>query len=223
MPETKGRKMMADKLTANIHWLGHDSFRIQSKDLEIYIDPYRLQGNPPKADLILITHDHGDHCSPADVAKIQKVDTAIVAIQAAAAKLKGDLHTVRPGETLTVKGIPIQTVPAYNVNKFRQPGVPFHPPESGHVGYILTIEGVRIYHAGDTDFIPEMKSIHVDVALLPVSGTYAMTAEEAVQAADAIHPRVAVPMHVGRDIGDISAAQRFKQGASVPVEVLPME
>ena len=215
--------MMADNLTANIHWLGHDSFRIQSKDMQIYIDPYRLQGAPTKADLILITHDHGDHCSPADVAKIQKADTAIVTIQAGAAKLKGDLHIVRPGESLTVKGIPIQTVPAYNLNKFRQPGVPFHPPESSHVGYIFTVEGVRIYHAGDTDFIPEMKSIHVDVALLPVSGTYTMTAEEAAQAANAIQPRVAVPMHIGREIGEMSAAQRFKQGASVPVEILAME
>jgi L-ascorbate metabolism protein UlaG (beta-lactamase superfamily) len=214
---------MADNLTANIHWLGHDSFRIQANDLVIYIDPYQLQGKLPKADLILITHDHGDHCSPADVAKIQKADTAIVAIQSAAAKLKGDLHIVRPGDSVTIKDIPIQTVPAYNVNKFRRPGVPFHPPESGHVGYILTVEGVRIYHAGDTDFIPEMKSLQVDVALLPVSGTYAMTAEEAIQAANVIQPQVAVPMHVGRDIGEISSAQRFKQGASVPVEVLPIE
>jgi len=215
--------MMANNLTANIHWLGHDSFRIETKDLAIYIDPYQLQGTPTKADLILITHDHGDHCSPGDVAKIQKGDTAIVAIQAAAAKLKGDLHIVRPGDKITVKGVPIETVPAYNINKFRSPGMPFHPSESGHVGYILTVEGVHIYHAGDTDFIPEMKSIQVDVALLPVSGTYTMTAEEAIQAADAIHPQVAIPMHIGRDIGEISAAQRFKQGASVPVELLPME
>jgi len=215
--------MMAENLTANIHWLGHDCFRIQTKDQVIYIDPYRLHGSPPKADLILITHDHGDHCSPADVAKIQKAGTAIVTIQAAATKLNGDLHIVRPGEEITVKDVPIQTVPAYNVNKFRSPGVPFHPPESGHVGYILNVEGVRIYHAGDTDFIPEMKSIQADVALLPVSGTYTMTADEAIQAVDAIRPQVAIPMHVGRDIGSLGDRERFKQGASVPVELLPME
>jgi L-ascorbate metabolism protein UlaG (beta-lactamase superfamily) len=214
---------MIENLTTNIHWLGHDSFRIQAKNLEIYIDPYQLQGNHPPADLILITHDHGDHCSPGDVAKIQKADTAIVTIPAAAAKLNGKIHTVQPGDDITVKGIPIQTVPAYNVNKFRRPGVPFHPPESGHVGYILTVEGVRIYHAGDTDFIPEMKSIRVDVALLPVSGTYTMTAEEAIQAASAIQPQVAIPMHIGRDIGALDDRERFKAGCSVPVELLPME
>ena len=210
------------KLTANIHWLGHDSFRIDGEGLVIYLDPYKLKEGP-KADLILITHDHQDHASPADVAKIQKPDTVIVTIAKAAEKFTGEIKTVKPGDELTVKGVKIKAVPAYNVNKFRSPGVPFHPKEAGHVGYVLTVKGVRIYHTGDSDFIPEMKGLAPDVALLPVSGTYVMTAEEAVEAAAAIHPKVAVPMHVGEGIGSLADAQRFKEKATVPVIVLPIE
>jgi L-ascorbate metabolism protein UlaG (beta-lactamase superfamily) len=114
-------------------------------------------------------------------------------------------------------------VPAYNTNKFRSPDVPFHPPEAGHVGFILTVDGRRIYHAGDTDCIPEMNSIQTDVALLPVSGIYVMTAEEAVEAAAAIQPQVAIPMHVGEGIGSLADADRFQQNAAVPTVVLSLE
>ncbi|MFV2045081.1 MAG: MBL fold metallo-hydrolase, partial [Anaerolineales bacterium] len=193
----------------NIHWLGHDTFRIEN-DKTIYIDPIKLKGRPPKADLILITHDHFDHCSPDDVAKLAKNDTVIVTIAAAAQKLKGDVRVVKPGESLVVQGIPIETVPAYNVSKFRIPGVPFHPQESGHVGFILTVGGVRIYHAGDTDVIPEMDDIETDVALLPAAGTYTMTADEAAQAANRIKPKVAIPMHYGTIVGSVRDAQRFR-------------
>jgi L-ascorbate metabolism protein UlaG (beta-lactamase superfamily) len=210
------------RLTANIHWLGHDSFRIDGKRAVVYIDPYRLKPGP-KADLILVTHEHGDHASPDDVAKIRKADTVIVAPAAAAAKLSGEIKTVAPGAELTVKGIAIRTVPAYNLTKFRSPGVPYHPKEAGHVGYLLRVDGVRIYHAGDTDHIPEMAGLAPDVALLPVSGTYVMTAEEAVGAAAAIGPKVAVPMHVGEAIGTLEDAARFKAQAAVPVIVLPIE
>jgi L-ascorbate metabolism protein UlaG (beta-lactamase superfamily) len=210
------------KLTANIHWLGHDSFRIDGDGVTVYVDPYRLKEGP-KADVILITHDHQDHASPADVAKIQKPDTVIVTTAAAAAKLSGLIQTVKPGEELTIKGIAIKTVPAYNLTKFRSPGVPFHPKEAGNVGYILTVNGTTIYHTGDSDFIPEMKGLAPDVALLPVSGTYVMTAEEAVEAAAAIRPKVAIPMHVGEGIGSLADAERFKKTASVPVIVLSIE
>jgi L-ascorbate metabolism protein UlaG (beta-lactamase superfamily) len=210
------------KLTANIHWLGHDSFRIDGEGMVIYLDPYKLKEGP-KADLILITHDHQDHASPADVARIRKPDTVIVTIAKAAEKFTGEIKTVKPGDELTVKGVKIKAVPAYNVNKFRSPGVPFHPKEAGHVGYVITVKGVRIYHTGDSDFIPEMNGLAPDVALLPVSGTYVMTAEEAVEAAAAIQPKVAVPMHVGGGIGSLADARRFKEKATVPVIVLPIE
>jgi L-ascorbate metabolism protein UlaG (beta-lactamase superfamily) len=203
---------------AHIHWLGHDSVRIDAPGCTLYIDPWRIRGGPP-ADLILITHDHHDHCSPEDVDKVRKDDTVIVTIGAAAARLKGDVRVVAPGSELVAKGIPIRPVPAYNVNKFRSPGVPFHPREAGHVGYVITVEGQRIYHAGDTDFIPEMGGLDVDVSLLPVSGTYVMTAEEAADAAAAIGPRVAIPMHVGEGIGSLEDAQRFARLATVPVVV----
>ena len=221
--DTKGKEAQdMNKLTANIHWLGHDSFRIDGEGVVIYIDPYRLKEGP-KADLILITHDHSDHASMADVALIQKQDTIIVTIEAAAKKLSGQIKTVQPGEELTVKGIAIKTVPAYNLTKFRSPGVPFHPKDAGHVGYLITVNGITIYHTGDSDFIPEMKGLKPDVALLPVSGTYVMTAEEAVEAATAIQPKVAIPMHVGEGIGSLADAERFREKAPVPVDLKPIE
>ncbi|MDJ0780728.1 MAG: MBL fold metallo-hydrolase [Desulfosarcinaceae bacterium] len=214
--------MEIHELVENIRWLGHDGFRIDAGEMTIYIDPYKLQGGPP-ADLILVTHDHADHASPADVAQIQKADTEIVTVPAAAAKLSGAIQTVAPGDALTVKGIAVEAIAAYNTNKFRAPGVPFHPKESGYVGFILTVNGVRIYHSGDSDFIPEMEGLAPDVALLPVSGTYVMTVTEAVAAAAAIQPKVAIPMHVGEGIGALDDAARFQETATVPVIVLPIE
>ena len=209
-------------MVSNIHWLGHASFRIEGSGLMIYIDPWKL-GDVPKADLILITHDHPDHCSPEDVARVHKKDSVIVTVAAAASTLSGEIKVVKPGDEVTVKGISIRAVPAYNINKFRSPGVPFHPRESGYVGFVLTVEGQRIYHAGDTDRIPEMETIKADIALLPVSGTYVMTSDEAAGAVATINPRIAIPMHVGRGIGSPRDAEHFKAKASVPVEVLSIE
>jgi L-ascorbate metabolism protein UlaG (beta-lactamase superfamily) len=209
-------------LAKNIHWLGHDSFRFEEGGMQIYIDPYQLSEAPP-ADIILISHDHFDHCSPEDVAKIQKEDTTIVTIAEAAKKLHGKIEIVKPGDQLTIKGVPIEAVPAYNLTKFRSPGNPFHPKDAGHVGFIVTLGGLRVYHTGDSDVIPEMKSFSVDVALLPVSGTYVMTAEEAVEAARILKPRLAIPMHVGRGIGAPEMSEQFQQAAQVPVEILPLE
>lgn len=206
----------------NIHWLGHASFRIEN-DKTIYTDPYELKGKPPKADLILITHDHFDHLSPKDVAKVAKEVTVIVTIAAAAQRLKGDVRVVKPGDSLTVLGIPIEAVPAYNVTKFRSPGEPFHPKDSGHVGFIFTVGGQRIYHAGDTDVIPEMDNIQADIALLPVGGTYTMTADEAAQAANKIKPKVAIPMHHSAIVGSIKDAQRFADLCDMEVVVLSQE
>mgnify|MGYP006289039277 CR=1 FL=1 len=205
----------------HIHWLGHDAFRIDGPPT-IYIDPYQLAPGSPPADLILITHDHADHCSPDDVAQIQTDDTIIVTVALAAGKLRtNNLRVVIPGDEITVKGIPIEAVPAYNVNKFRRPGVPFHPPESGYVGFVATVGDQRIYHAGDTDHIPEMAELgRIDVALLPVSGKYVMTVDEAVEATRTIQPRIAIPMHVGRGIGSLADAETFKEKAPAQVVVL---
>jgi L-ascorbate metabolism protein UlaG (beta-lactamase superfamily) len=207
----------------NIHWLGHDTFRIAGPKT-IYFDPYELGEGNSSADVILISHDHHDHCSPEDVAKIQGDDTVIVTIASAAEKLTGDVRIVDPGDTVEVRGIDVEAVPAYNVNKFRNPGEPFHPREAGHVGFVVTVDGKRIYHTGDTDFIPEMADLEdIDIALLPVSGIYVMTAEEAVEAAEAIQPEIAIPMHVGRGIGSLEATKTFEEKAPVDVVILEME
>jgi len=205
----------------HITWLGHASFRIEADGLVVYIDPWQLEGGP-EADIILITHDHDDHCSSEDVAKIQKDETVIVTIEAAAQKLEGQIEIVKPGDTLKVKDVSIETVPAYNLTKFRSPGVPYHPKEAEHVGFVITLDGQRIYHTGDADVIPEMESIKTDIALLPVSGTYVMTAEEAVEAAGIIQPKVAIPMHIGRGIGSMDAAEEFRNACPVPVVILPI-
>ncbi len=203
--------MSRPQLVPNLHWLGHDSFRLDGPPV-ISFDPWKLPGGSPKADLILVSHDHGDHCSPGDVKKISGPQTVVVANPSAAAKLKG-ARVLRPGDRITVGNVTVEAVPAYNINKFRSPGNPFHPLKSEHNGYIVTLGGERVYHAGDTDLIPEMSAIHCDVALLPVSGTYTMTAEEAAQAAQTIKPLVAIPMHYGdpRVAGTVADAERFKE------------
>src|SRR3990170_2444925 len=209
--------MERPNLIDKIHWLGHDSYRIDSEAI-IYIDPWKLPPNSPAADLILVSHDHFDHCSLEDVERIRKTTTTILANPSAGEKLKPPVTIMRAGETHVVAGVTVQAVPAYNVGKR------FHPKEAGHVGYILPIEGERLYFAGDTDHIPEMEGLACDVALLPVSGTYVMTAEEAAQAAGSIKPKVAVPMHYGGGVvGTAEDAERFRRLSPVPVVILQVE
>ncbi|NLI77204.1 MAG: MBL fold metallo-hydrolase [Candidatus Riflebacteria bacterium] len=196
----------------HLAWLGHDSFRL-SGTRTVYLDPFQIRGGPV-ADLICFTHEHFDHCSPEDVAKIQGPHTVLVGPPDALAKLQGDKRPVQPGDRLTVAGIAIEAVPAYNIGKT------FHPQGNRWVGYLLTFEGTRIYHAGDTDHIPEMKHIKADIALLPVSGTYVMTATEAVAAALEIRPAVAIPMHYGSIVGEKSDADRFREGLAGKVDVV---
>lgn len=211
-----------EDVAGGIHWLGHDAFRLEVGGKILYVDPWQIAGGP-EADLVLITHDHQDHCSPADVAKIRGPKTRILAVQAAAAKLPPPVSIVKPGDRLDLGWVRVEVVPAYNVNKFRSPGVPFHPREASYAGYLLTLSEITVYHAGDSDQIPEMGAFKADIALLPVSGIYVMTAEEAASAAEQIKPRLAIPMHVGRGIGSLADAERFRKKAKVPVKILPME
>ncbi len=212
IPTVEGTEM-----AENVHWLGHASFRLTG-DKVIYIDPWQLKADrPPVADIILITHGHYDHCSPEDVAKIRGPRTTVLATAACASQLPGPVQVVKPGEKLTVQGVSIETVPAYNINKS------YHPKADNNVGYIVTLNGERIYHAGDTDHIPEMDSIQADVALLPVGGKYTMDAAEAAKAANAMRPGMAVPIHWGTIVGDRGDADRFKELAKVPVEILNVE
>lgn len=196
-------------LLARLHWLGHSSFRLDGPPT-IYFDPWRLKGRPPSADIVLISHEHLDHCSPRDVRRISRADTLIIASPGAVEKL-GSGRVLRPGERVTVGEVEIEAVSAYNVSRFRSPGVPFHPREAEHVGYVVTVDGERLYFAGDTDHIPEMGDIRCDIALLPVGGTYTMDAEEAARAAADIGPQVAVPMHWGSGVaGSRADAERFR-------------
>ena len=130
---------------------------------------------------------------------------------------------MKPGEKILVDDVSVETVPAYNLNKFRSPGQPFHSKQEEMLGFIVTINDVRIYHAGDTDSIPEMEGMNVDIACLPVSGTYVMTAEEAAEAAGRIKPKIAIPMHYGSIVGDESDAERFKKLAACQVVILEKE
>lgn len=204
--------MNAQDLAKQLKWQVHDGFRIDGETL-IYIDPYQIETDV-KADLIFITHEHFDHCSPDDVAKIQTPETVIVTEKDSARKLKGDIRIMKPGDRLTVKDITVEAVNAYNTNKS------FHPKENGWLGFILTINGVRLYHAGDTDVIPEMKNYKTDIALLPVSGTYVMTADEAVEAARIIRPELAIPIHYGTVVGDQNDAVRFQKALDGVVKVM---
>jgi len=195
----------------NIHWLGHDTFKITGEKV-IYTDPFNIR-KEDAADIILITHEHYDHCSPDDVKKLLKADTVIVAPPDCTSKLSGKIRTVAPGDKITEGGVGIEAVPSYNTNK------QFHTKSRNWVGYIITVNGERIYLAGDTDFIPEMKTFKADIALLPVSGTYVMTAEEAVEAALAINPKIAIPMHYDSIVGTKKDAKKFAEGLKGRIEV----
>ncbi|ACL03656.1 conserved hypothetical protein [Desulfatibacillum aliphaticivorans] len=207
---------MIREMVSNIRWLGHDGFLIKAGDKNIVIDPYELE-SAVEADILLISHDHFDHCSVDDAAKVVKPGTVIVTEKDSAAKLSGDVRVVAPGDSVEIGDVTVAAVPAYNINK------DFHPKGNGWVGFVITYNGVRIYHAGDTDFIPEMGALDVDIALLPVSGTYVMTWDEAVEAAKKIMPQIAIPMHYGGIVGTSEDADKFKAALDGVCEVVVLE
>jgi L-ascorbate metabolism protein UlaG (beta-lactamase superfamily) len=210
-----------------ITWLGHDGFKLKQEQV-VYLDPYQLKAAHEPADVVCVTHEHFDHFSLDDLKKVVAPATTLVTIAACAAEAKGlrlkEIRVVKPGDRVRVGAVAIEAVAAYNLDKFRSPGNPFHPQRDGKVGYVVTLGTTRIYHAGDTDQIPEMeRAKDVDVALLPVSGTYVMTAAEAAHACDAIRPKLAIPMHYGAIVGDEGDAEAFRKGAACRVEILPVE
>jgi L-ascorbate metabolism protein UlaG (beta-lactamase superfamily) len=210
-----------------ITWLGHDGFKLK-KDRVVYVDPYKLGAKPEPADLVFVTHEHFDHLSVDDLRKVVTPRTTVVTINACEKAVKAlkakAVRLVIAGDALEVDGVGVEVLPAYNTNKFRSPGKPFHPKADGKVGFILRIGGVRVYHAGDTDEIPEMvKAKGVDVALLPVSGTYVMTAQEAIKACEAIQPKLAIPMHYGAIVGSATDAEAFRKALKCRVEILQPE
>ena len=204
--------------------LAHDCFKIKYKKV-VYIDPFQIDVNSEKADLILISHEHYDHCNPPDIKKIATKNTIILTVADCQSKLSGldvkSVTLVEPGNKVKLLDLTIEVVPAYNINKFRSFKIPFHPKENQWVGFVITINNKRIYHTGDTDKIPEMSNLkNIDVAFLPVSGTYVMTAIEAAEACKLINPKLAIPMHYGAIIGTLNDAETFKQRADCRVEIL---
>jgi L-ascorbate metabolism protein UlaG (beta-lactamase superfamily) len=214
---------MFDYKGIKFHWLGHDGFKIVAGGKTIYIDPYKLtKAQQNDADILLITHNHFDHLSMDDVKQVAGKKTTIVAAKECAEQLKPlglEVKTVLPGDRLAVQGVPIEVTASYNTNKT------FHPKSDRKVGYVLTLNNTRIYHAGDTDDVPEMEGVHPDVALVPVSGTYVMTAEEAAKAVDErIKPKLAIPMHYAAIVGTEKDAARFKEMVKAcPVKILAQE
>ena len=205
-------------MTENIQVLTHSSIKITG-GATIYVDPFHVVEEAKDADIILVTHDHFDHFSPEDIAKVTKNQTVLVVpkkMEKKAAEIPcGELVTVEPGERRQLGNIVIETVPAYNVMK------PFHPKGHGWVGYIVETDGVRIYVAGDTDITKENKEVSCDVAMVPIGGTYTMDAKKAAELVNIIHPKVAIPTHYGSVAGTKEDEEVFRADVdpSISVEV----
>lgn len=177
----------------NIVNFGHSSFMIEGSK-RIYIDPYVLPAEPKKADIILITHEHFDHFDRAKIKELLKPGTEVIIPPGCASGLDCKFRIIREDETIELDSVKVTAVPAYNVNKFRTGKIPFHAKGEGF-GYVVEMDEKRIYHAGDTDFIPEMKKVKADIAMLPIGGTYTMDCKEAAEAANTIKPSFVIPMH----------------------------
>ncbi|MEK6833411.1 MAG: MBL fold metallo-hydrolase [Nanoarchaeota archaeon] len=214
-----------------LKWLGHSGFFIRNSK-KIYIDPYNIKEGIEKADLILITHSHYDHCSVADIEKIVQDGTKIIMTADCQSKITRfnvpiKMEIIEPGQELDLGDIKISALPAYNSDKH------FHPKDENWVGYLLKINNLIIYHAGDTDLIPEMQKLtgHNQpdkefVALLPIGGRFTMNVEEAAEAAKLIKPTIAIPMHYGSVVGANEDAQEFKElceEEGIRVEILEKE
>ena len=202
------------KTGLELRWLGHSGFLIKGART-MYIDPYNISSDFGKADIILITHSHYDHCSIADMQKIVKEGTVIIIPADAQSKITRfnvpiKIQVMGPNQEIALGNIRISTLPAYNIDKS------FHPKDEEWFGYLIKINDVLIYHAGDTDKIQEMHKLtgHGNrginlIALLPIGGRFTMDAEEAAEAAEIIKPSLAIPMHYGSVVGDKSDAEEF--------------
>ncbi len=200
-----------------ITWTGHAGFKILHGNKKMYIDPYKLSNkyeNIFDADIVLITHNHFDHLSIEDLKNIINERTVIVSAQECLSQLKSlkvkDLIGIDPRNNEKLDDLVVEAVPAYNVNK------DFHPKDDKKIGFIIEFGNDRIYHTGDSDIIPEMKDTNSTIVLIPVSGTYVMTAEEASKAVnELINPKIAIPMHYGTIVGNKEDAIRFSELVTV--------
>lgn len=194
----------------NIKILCHSSIRIEDKYI-IYFDPFRIEKEYNDADIIFITHNHYDHYSEEDINKILKENTIFVAPNDLLKVLleKGisneNIIPVLPNENYTVKNLNFKTIPAYNINKN------FHPKENNWVGYLLSLNNITYYIAGDTDITEENKQVKCDIALIPIGGTYTMDYKEAANLINIIHPKIAIPTHYGTIVGSKEDASKFSK------------
>jgi L-ascorbate metabolism protein UlaG (beta-lactamase superfamily) len=216
-PTMEQLEAMAGKIT----WIEQATTRIQTGTKRIYIDPYAIKKND-KADIILITHSHSDHLSPPDIAKVITGQTLFIAPEDCASTIQEEFShqtvTLEPGMKLKTGTIQVEAVPAYNIK------TPHHPKAKKWVGYILTIDGIRIYHAGDTGLIPEMKEIICEIALLPIHRPYSFhSLEDTVQAALDCRAQIVVLIHYGYNCGDPQDAIRIKQALSGKCRVIIKE
>ena len=207
---------MVDNITVNTQ----NSIRITSRVGVIYIDPLEIPDDKNDADYILITHDHYDHFSPEDIRKVAKSGSVLVVPEKMAAKAQevsgsvGRIEAVMPAVYREISGLEFETVPAYNTLK------PFHPKSAGWVGYVLRIDGKRIYIAGDTDATKEAKAVKCDIAIVPIGGTYTMDAKKAAEFVNALRPDIAIPVHYGSIVGKPSDGDVFAENVKSPVKVV---
>ncbi len=206
-------------MTDNIKVFCQNSIRITAGNKKIYIDPYKMNESPKDADVILITHEHSDHYSPNDMKKVAGSDALLImpesmkSKESEASKIVSRIEYVKPSESKTIEGLQLETVPAYNINK------QFHPKSNGWVGYVLNVDGTRIYIAGDMDATEEAKAVKCDIALVPVGGTYTMTANEAADLINTMQPKIAIPVHYGSVVGSDADAQEFAKNVKDPIKV----
>lgn len=200
-----------------VSWLGHASFQL-SNSLTVYIDPWKIDGEPHDGDIVLISHPHDDHMSRDDIRAVMKEEGRIVACADVVEDL-GYGDTLAVNQTIEINGVKIHGLPAYNVEK------DFHPKENNWLGFVIEMDGRRIYYAGDTDAAPEVAKLEqIDVALMPVGGTFTFDASSAADAVNTFKPKLCVPYHWGDIVGNRKDAMKFAKKAEVPVEVLsPMD
>lgn len=208
-------------MTDNIEVFTQSSIRIKGSAGTIYFDPFNINGNPQDADFVFLTHDHYDHYSSDDVSKVvAEGRTVIVVPQKMAATVSNEISgyaevvSVAPGESNEINGLKFETVASYNISKA------FHPKSAGWCGYVVEVDGEKIYVAGDTDATAEAKAVVCDIAMVPIGGTYTMTPKEAADLINVMQPKVAIPTHFGSIVGSPKDADAFEKNVNASIEVV---